>query len=732
VVEKVKKNYKINISLNNNIYIIMSNTIYIDANRDNSTSGATTTNEWTYKLNSELLLPKGTNIQLQNSFINKQGITGGSIEIEEDILETITYYHYITETPQNAPNCNYVDDGTSWFRGTLNAEKTNFANNFKLTNDAGDTQITQGDIDALILDFGMTTEGEIKSEHYDYFKAFGGSGMILPRCKIVKHTDNLGYVAPVIDTLEIKIPRGVYGIGQIAQIIEDQINGLSFLDASGKLIKRDTNHLLMQGNNTWEGQPKNSPCLIEVDLKPRSFDVSVQEPFNITGLEGDIFLNQQDFNDLVEFNKTDGTTIGQTQFKFTDYKNTHAIYNLTVNYDDGSRGGVVDDDITLNEYNLFNYNDYGTPQVIKRLIGTTNFSMEYDTVRNGFVLNGLHNVPRQPSHDRMGNEMTNSGQTSIYLKKEASNGRNFDQMPVEMRKLTRSLINRPYTRDMGIAIVNFGYGTCLKEKTIDTGNPREDLQRFGEFFRTDAEKDSAWDKTIWGRLGFSFNQLGNHKNFNKQDIYNKHTQVPEYGFTTDVPIDVSMIPTVSTLTNPTKAKQWYPDDSKGDGLKNVELNNTLGFAFPKARISEENEDLYINSLLTTTAMIPIVIDSVGGIIADKLPRLSKHGYYLITSDILDNFKDNVKKGDVLPLLGVVPKSSESNQDYITANNQIIQVLSQDKVLNKIKIKVLNPDLTNPHLGNSSSVLMKITMPYITPISLMPPKEQKLALEGENQ
>ena len=131
-------------------------------------------------------------------------------------------------------------------------------------------------------------------------------------------------------------------------------------------------------------------------------------------------------------------------------------------------------------------------------------------------------------------------------------------------------------------------------------------------------------------------------------------------------------------------------------------------------------------------MIPIVIDSVGGIIADKLPRLSKHGYYLITSDILDNFKDNVKKGDVLPLLGVVPKSSESNQDYITANNQIIQVLSQDKVLNKIKIKVLNPDLTNPHLGNSSSVLMKITMPYITPISLMPPKEQKLALEGENQ
>ena len=77
-------------------------------------------------------------------------------------------------------------------------------------------------------------------------------------------------------------------------------------------------------------------------------------------------------------------------------------------------------------------------------------------------------------------------------------------------------------------------------------------------------------------------------------------------------------------------------------------------------------------------MVPVVIDDVGGVIGENLPILSKHGYYLITSDILDNYKDNVKKGDVLPLLGVVPKSSESNQDYIVSNNQIIQVLRKIK------------------------------------------------------
>ena len=50
----------------------MSNILYIDANRQNSNFTSNENNEWQTKLNTEHLLPKGTSIQIQTSFINKR------------------------------------------------------------------------------------------------------------------------------------------------------------------------------------------------------------------------------------------------------------------------------------------------------------------------------------------------------------------------------------------------------------------------------------------------------------------------------------------------------------------------------------------------------------------------------------------------------------------------------------------------------------------------------------
>ena len=71
----------------------MSTTFYIDANRQNcSVKGDTTNNnEWTYKLANSLMLPPQTEIALQDTFINRKGITGQTIEIDEDIEEVVNY-----------------------------------------------------------------------------------------------------------------------------------------------------------------------------------------------------------------------------------------------------------------------------------------------------------------------------------------------------------------------------------------------------------------------------------------------------------------------------------------------------------------------------------------------------------------------------------------------------------------------------------------------------------------
>ena len=55
---------------------------------------------------------------------------------------------------------------------------------------------------------------------------------------------------------------------------------------------------------------------------------------------------------------------------------------------------------------------------------------------------------------------------------------------------------------------------------------------------------------------------------------------------------------------------------------------------------------------------------------------------------------------------------------------ILHRLSQSKVINKIRIKVLNPNLTMPILNDSSSILIKISKPNIIPTTLLPPKQIK--------
>ena len=78
-------------------------TRYVDLNCSNAIKRNETNNRYTYKLNQGLELPTGTSVEVQNSLINLQGITGQSIEIEEDIEETILFQYYSLDSSIQAP-----------------------------------------------------------------------------------------------------------------------------------------------------------------------------------------------------------------------------------------------------------------------------------------------------------------------------------------------------------------------------------------------------------------------------------------------------------------------------------------------------------------------------------------------------------------------------------------------------------------------------------------------------
>lgn len=702
----------------------MANTIYIDANRKNALiKGETTNNEYVYKLNSELLLPKGTSIQCQNSFINSKGITGGSIEIEEDIIEEISFYYYITETYRPTPVSTHQKGGT-WFRGGLNIQYSSFRYGFNEDPTATPTNfIMPREVIKLSQanDFPDEVPANLEKTHYDYFKGTGGSSMPLPEVEFTNQ-----YLRPKIRTHKIKIPKGIYGISQLGQLIEDQINGVRFYDeTTGDVTTTDSNQREIN-NQTFDGQPKNYPALVYSDLHPRDFQ------FIDTIPTSDCFINMFDYQQLMSDWKTVGNFeagFNADYYHWNEWKNSRQCYVQTLNFDDGNN---QDPDTP---YNIGGYTPFPGAGPIKnqRLIGTNNFKFEYDLQKNGYVIEGLHQQVRCPSHDRLGGKLTNAGMPIIYFKKIANQYRTaigddgiHNYTENSYNKVT-SCLNTPITRSGGIAIINWGKSTAENEGDKQPEYNSEAF-RFGEYFTDETKAKNAWKKTVWSRLGFTYDQIQNQNKFHKTQVWNKYSDVFEYGFTTNTTIDPSIVPTISTTNNP--IQYGGADGDKQPVTEGVQLFNNENCAFSETGVDNATANMFSNSMLTETCMFPVVVSDVGGITAQNLPTLTTNSYYLITSDVLDNFKDNVKKGDVLPLLAVVPKTNLSNEDFIVSENQIVQVLSQDKVINKIKIKILNPDLTAPQLDENSSVILKITLPNITPSPLLPPKiQQQLTQEN---
>jgi len=483
----------------------------------------------------------------------------------------------------------------------------------------------------------------------------------------------------------------------------------------------------------------------------------------------------------------------------------------------------------------YNYN----PQRKGYYVGTPDLSFSYDGNQSAFTINGLHQGCRIPSCDMRGNPMTDSGTQVAYLRRPAECYiNNPDKQMIFDEKLPSSKANiefnmvkakklvaggsTPQTRIGGIAVHNWALETARRLGDVDfdeevvngniTGkvwghkrfrggtasspNDYRQVYNFNDFFTTKEKAKTAWETTIWFRLGFSYESLCeeanyevvNYYNMNKSDFAvarqaprinmvdtNNKIQVinPSYfkmpGTTTNALLDLTSLPQISGTFN-TKAfnaqlQQRYSftdkDSQKGSGFTpgsrrgadtskfasihqgdtlvrtydNTDINNNYMpysqnynikdfFGSADSGYSSYRQIMYMdssnadygdstenygNSMYRANGLA--VIETSGKqLVAQGLPALSKHGYFLITSDIVDETNDDVKQAQPLPLLGVVPISNLSNQDFITTKNTIVHTTNQAKVVNKIKIKILNPDLTSPILENNSSVILAITMP----------------------
>ena len=339
---------------------------------------------------------------------------------------------------------------------------------------------------------------------------------------------------------------------------------------------------------------------------------------------------------------------------------------------------------------------------------------------------GTDNYPYAVLVDRVSTETHHTAQTYTIVNEGTT---------VAIKSTIRSCLETPVSRIGGVMCYNFAKSTAVKYGDKDLDTDFASHASYEDFFSSRKQAEKIWKtKTLWGKLGFSYEQLNSEDYMETIAQYNKTGGLKLRGITTNTKLDISTIPQASTQNNPTKGTM--SSYVGGVDLKSpLQYYNNFDYNTPRTqrtmRVDDntqvnngDNLQSYAGSRYNMATMINVEANPTP-ITADKLPSLSKFGYYLITSDLVPNYKDIVSKGDPLGLLGVVAKTNLSNQDFIpVAGSEIVQVLNEDTPIQNIKVKILNPDLTNPELSENSAVIIRIDVPIPPPTPPPPQGEHK--------
>lgn len=567
----------------------------------------------------------------------------------------------------------------------------------------------------------------------DDLNAVGGTNEPLGLVEI----DAGGVLTPVVGSASITIEKGVYGIQELGDKVNDQLNAAS----------------------TRQGFLEGIPLAKKIDF----IDV---EPAQLNGYQMNkkgynIFVPMSVYNALME-NLSGKTPITNfNSYKWNEYK--HSGYYSFLKAPIGlnkKANSLIPGNKQIDQFNLAIGDpiDNQPAQSIQydttkngTLIGTADFSLSFNQTASTFQIDYLHTPTRTPAYDKFGNQFEQSDTIGCYIKKVADTNittgiRNEYSESGALGgeyKTPQNIISaleNPYERVSGIMIYNFS-----SSQSGSTGNQ---YSRFRDTFGTLLEAQNAWANSLWAKLGFSYNQLNGEEASELINYYN-YGQPTErlYGITTKMKLDSTALTSISSLNyiTPSDSKPPYVPGAapvKGQGSDNslvpASISNTT---FPNTphvpvflttatpvfdasvnSITQQFLNIY-NGCFYDACLTYFVETSCDSIVGSELPTLSRNGYFIITSDVVPTWRDSIKKGEPLPTLGFVAKSNWESQDFINRTSDIVHVINQPKTINSIQIRILNPDLTEPLLRPDSSVILKFTLPPISGIGFTTAPEE---------
>ncbi|MHA1988469.1 MAG: hypothetical protein ACW98D_17705 [Promethearchaeota archaeon] len=391
-------------------------------------------------------------------------------------------------------------------------------------------------------------------------------------------------------------------------------------------------------------------------------------------------------------------------------------------------------------------------------IGCQSFSVDYGNNRaTRFSINNLHEPHKIPS-------VTNTGHASSFSGQQATKFNLTDEETI--------MPKYPIEASSGILVNNFCAATVQNtdiyknaKQELDnllslpnvTVHSREyifkeyDLHRkkFHEFYQTEQDARNAFKNTLWARLGFKYEQLGNintqldfYTTLNHQkperdpyeDLLNTGTigRHMSKGITTHNAFDFSDIQACANMGTVPLTEDTTPEDQSGkpggapvetiinmySGKSHAKMGNVttniMETFTSNGRLANghENTDTYGKPRgfypFHNKNEFEILCDSQS-FDADDLPDLnSGKSYYLIHSNIVKpNGLDS--NGETMNLLGVMSKQNSSN-DTIYSVDGVENTNTEEKVITQIEMVIKNSDgsiVPDSVIGKNSGFIIMI-------------------------
>ena len=728
--------------------------IYLDLNREFAQiKEEEYKSDWTNEID-DIYLPKGSTIQVQNALLNIQGIEGGSIEIRED-QEIVMYGNfYLSHSDYPSPKYTYdltdnniisINGGDQWENETdLNSLYVNSfvdANRSKLVDTALNTKLTTTPVQLIYGDGAgdITSQTAMNWLFSNETSNFGGTEQ--PLFAVFVNDD--GYIEPLIKKITINIPKGIYGISQLSSFITNQLQSKPY-DMVEKL-NRTTNVLLddfnkgdytgvLHSQTTENGYAWGTEYYIDGDDITDFNDIieklSVDDLSRLSSeTQGGkyIYILGQQFNRLMQDwgNNYKNNPIYIASTFFANGENYYAsiqgryLHNLVPKNAVGLKYYInkTNDTIDYEDFNVSNNFWNYQPLASNYTIGAIEPLLQYDGNDAGYSISQLHTSRVEMSHDYVGNKLENEGKNVSHYKGKQGVLDSVLTFPAlalttaEKKTMNNAMLN-PRQRTSGICIYNWDYNLMIKEGKailLDGGVPADTnkYRHFQNGFKDIETAEKGWKDSFWFRIGFQYNQLNypsftNYLSFDLPQI--------EYGITTNNNLDVSIQPSLCSSYCPSQSANsttYINSDMPYTLLSQQKTYDLMNEAMtPLGWYNNLNYKTLKCAYYIYQQTYSILTDSLK-ITANKLPILSDEGYFLITSDIVGANNDNLRNRASIPLLAVVPKSNLSNQDFMSSKDTIIHTLTQDETLNKVRIRVLNADLTQPYLNEKSAIILKI-------------------------